>query len=182
MLGLTFEAVGAVSPCFRLYKFKPIIRITLKETNQGFPPCPQNIRFMKRVLPILSVLAVTVVLFAFTSAPAGNSGGSYWVNLGSQTVDFSHDRDLIRVGRHAGGFSKLKVLVTGADVNMHGMTVTYANGSKQTIAFKHRFTSNTTSRIIDLPGPKRVIKTVGFRYNTVKNQHRNATLRVMGKR
>ena len=56
------------------------------------------------------------------------------------------------------------------------MIIEYKNGTKETIALKHRFVKGSTSRVIDIKGGKRFIKDITFFYDT-KNCSRTKALR-----
>ena len=134
---------------------------------------------MKRFPLLLSLFALSFVFFSFS--PVGPNKGA-WKHLGSQKVNFGLDHDVIRVGTDEGGLTKLKVLVSGGAVNMHRMVITYGNGSKETVQLKHRFHRGSDSRIIDLKGGKRVIKSISFWYDSVNKPGGRATVRVLGRR
>ncbi|MEM7161805.1 MAG: hypothetical protein AAF487_05120 [Bacteroidota bacterium] len=104
-----------------------------------------------------------------------------WERIGSKKVDFKIDKDVIIVGADEGRYKKLKIAVSGGSLNMHRMTVHYANGSKENIALKHNFKPATASRIIDLKGNSRVIKKITFIYDSKNRQARKAKIHVFGK-
>ena len=62
-----------------------------------------------------------------------------WVFLGSKTVDFGLDRDVIQVGYRDGSFKKIKIVVRGGGLNMHRCIVHFENGSKEEIDLRHNF-------------------------------------------
>ena len=103
-----------------------------------------------------------------------------WTLLGSKTVNWRLDKDVMRVGLDEGTFSKLRVTVSGGTVDIRKMVVTYGNGSKETIRLKHRFRRGDSSRIIDLQGNQRVIKHITFVYDR-KNMARRAKVTVAGR-
>jgi hypothetical protein len=124
-----------------------------------------------------SMLAVAVVSFASLLAcgsasarPASSphhevAGG--WEKLGAREVDGKADRDAIGVGREDGRFRAIQLQVDGSALEMFEIKVTFGDG--QTFEPKTRlvFDKNTRSRVIDLPGDKRVIKKVEFRYGNL---------------
>lgn len=128
-----------------------------------------RLNFLKGLLS----LGLLFALFSF--AP------SDWVKLGTRTVDFGIDHDIIHVGVKDGTFSKLKVNVTGGAMNMHKMKITYGDGSHQDVSLKHNFAKGSDTRIIDLTGTKRVIKKVEFWYDTKNAARRKAIIRLFGK-
>ena len=82
--------------------------------------------------------------------------------LGSGIIAFGVvllDRDEILVGLREGLFSKLHL-------EMLRVVVTYANGVADTIPVRHIFKEGSRSRIIDLPGRKRIIRRIVFFYQT----------------
>ncbi len=79
--------------------------------------------------------------------------------LGAREVGFRVDRDEILVGLREGLFSK-------NDLEMLRVVVTYANGVADTIPVRHIFKEGSRSRIIDLPGRKRIIRKIVFFYQT----------------
>lgn len=105
-----------------------------------------------------------------------------WSHLGSKTVNFRLDRDVIRVGARNGAFQKLKIEVRGGDLKMHRMVVEYRNGQKEVIQLRHHFSARSGSRVIDLNGNRRIIKDITFIYDSVNKPGRKATIHVFGRR
>lgn len=104
-----------------------------------------------------------------------------WERLGSRKVNFGLDKDVIAVGAHEGGFTKLKIEIRGGALNMHKMEVHFMNGSDQNVELKHNFAKGGGSRIIDLPGNKRIIKSITFYYDTKNIAQSKATVHVFGR-
>ncbi len=104
-----------------------------------------------------------------------------WEKLGSRKVNFGIEKDTIAVGAHEGGFTKLKVQVTGGSLNMKKMFVNFKNGERKEIALKHNFVKGSGSRVIDLPGNKRLIKNIVFVYDTKNRSKKRATIHVFGR-
>ena len=98
-----------------------------------------------------------------------------------RAVNYKLDKDDIHVGAKEGGFTKLKVVVTGGSLNMHRMVVTYMNGTKEEIQLRHNFKKGSGSRIIDLKGGKRVIKNIRFFYDTKNLAKSKAKVIVIGR-
>ena len=53
------------------------------------------------------------------------------------------------------------------DLEMFRVVVTYGNGVDDTIQVRHLFREGSRSRLIDLPGGKRIIRKIVFFYKTV---------------
>lgn len=88
------------------------------------------------------------------------------VLLGEKEVTFRVDRDEIIVGLREGRFSKLLFEVEKNDLEMLSVQVTYGNGKTDTIPLRHLFKEGSRSRVIDLPGGKRIIRRITFFYKT----------------
>jgi hypothetical protein len=95
-------------------------------------------------------------------APATPQGK--WERLGERQVDAKLDHDAITVGRDDGIFTAIQVKVEGSSLAMFEIKVTFGNGETFEPNTRLVFDQNTKSRIIDLPGNKRVIKRVDFKY------------------
>jgi hypothetical protein len=108
-------------------------------------------------------------------------GGRGWELLGERVAEFKMDRDRIEVGRREGRFSTLRVAVKGAPLEMYDMVVTFADGNTFTPNIKHNFNENSWSREIDLPGDRRVIKSVDFRYRSSAPREGRATVLLYGR-
>ena len=87
----------------------------------------------------------------------------------------------MQVGAKDGGFTKLKVMVTGGALNMHRMVITYMNGTKEEIHLRNSFARGTTSRVIDIKGGQRLIKNIKFVYDTKNLARKKAKIHVYGR-
>jgi hypothetical protein len=130
----------------------------------------------------MDILKKSKVLFVglLVSLSASTVAVGVWTHLGSRTVNWGLDHDKIVV-RQPGTFTKLKVQVTGS-LNMHRMVVRFDNGGSQEISLKHNFVRGADSRIIDLRGNKRNIKSISFWYDTKNRSRRRAKVHVYGRR
>ncbi|MBL1279709.1 MAG: hypothetical protein COA33_005530 [Fluviicola sp.] len=140
---------------------------------------------------LFAIALSAFMLIGFTSmaqhkknhkAQAVSQAGHVWVKLGTRIVDYKLDRDVIHVGAKEGSFTKLKIEVRGGAINMHKMVVTYMNGTKETIALKHRFNKASGSRVIDIRGGKRLIKHITMFYDTKNLARSKAVVHVLGRR
>jgi hypothetical protein len=101
--------------------------------------------------------------------------------LGQREADLRNDRDRIQVGRREGTFRALRLVVRGAPLEMSDMVVTFGDGQTFSPKIKQRFDENTTSREIDLPGDRRVIKSVDFNYRSLNRREGRATVYLYGR-
>lgn len=128
------------------------------------------------------ILSVLFTAFLFISLSSFSQRGVKWERLGTRIVDYKLEADNIHVGAKEGGFTKLKVVVTGGALNMHKMVVTYMNGEKEEIELRHNFAKGSGSRIIDLNGGKRLIKDIRFFYDTKNLAQAKAKVTVFGRK
>ncbi|MCJ8291702.1 MAG: hypothetical protein HRT58_04745 [Crocinitomicaceae bacterium] len=128
------------------------------------------------------ILSILFSAFLFVSFTGFSQTRAKWEKLGVRAVNYKIDKDDIHVGAKEGGFTKLKVVVTGGSVNMHKMVVTYMNGEKEEITLRHNFKKGSGSRIIDLKGGKRLIKNIRFFYDTKNIAKSRAKVIVFGRK
>ncbi|MGH7828328.1 MAG: hypothetical protein ACREQ7_24500 [Candidatus Binatia bacterium] len=131
---------------------------------------------MKRYA-LLAVPSLLVVLAAL----AGAAEGPRWELLGRQEVNFQRDRDRINVGRRDGRFKQLQIRVSGASIEIRKMVVTFGNDETFRPDLKHRFDEKSKSRVIDLPGERRTIKSIDFDYHSPNRREGKATVAVYGR-
>ena len=90
-----------------------------------------------------------------------------WKILGTVTANHTADHDAIVVAGPYDYFRQLKFKVTGAPLNMQRMIVTYDDGGlPEKIDVRYNIPQGGESRVIDLRGGKRKIRTVEFWYDT----------------
>ena len=135
---------------------------------------------MKYIINSFASLVMILCLSSFTSSTI-NTSISKWERLGSRTVNFKLDKDIIHVGAKDGRFAKLKLAVTGGDLNIHKMLIEYQNGQVENINLKHNFNKRSSSRIIDIDGRKRIIKNIIFWYDTKNKSKKKALITVFGR-
>jgi hypothetical protein len=87
--------------------------------------------------------------------------------LGGRVVDGKVDRDTIVVGRADGKFRAIEVRVKDSSLEMFDIVVTFGDGSTFSPATRLVFGENSRSRVIDLPGNRRAIRKVEFRYGNL---------------
>ena len=90
-----------------------------------------------------------------------------WVKLGERWVDGTHDRDVIPVGAREGRYRQLMFVVENSALEMFDVIVTFGDGQRFSPPTRHVFSAETRSRVIDLPGDTRVIRSVEFRYGNL---------------
>ena len=103
-------------------------------------------------------------------APAREYRADYgrdWNKLGERWVDGAHDRDVIPVGERRGAYRRIMIVVEHSALEMDDVVVRFADGSAFSPQTRHVFAANTRSHVIDLPGTRREIRSVEFRYGNL---------------
>jgi len=122
---------------------------------------------------------VEVGVGAFLNASPPPSHGK-WKKLGERNVDGKVDKDTITVGADDGTFTAVQIKVEGSTLRMFDMKIFFGDGTVQDVATPTVFDKDTRSRIIDLPGNRRVIKRVEFKYGNFPGGG-NARVELWGK-
>ncbi len=103
-----------------------------------------------------------------------------WDKLGERMVDGKVDRDVIAVGKADGRFSRLMLVVEHSALEMFDVEVFFGDGSKFSPPTRLVFGKDSASRVIDLPGDKRVVTKVAFKYGNLPGGGR-AQIELWGK-
>ena len=90
-----------------------------------------------------------------------------WTMLGERWVDGRNDRDVIWVGAREGAYRRIMIVVEHSALKMDGLVVHFSDGSAFAPETRHVFAANTRSHVIDLPGTRRNIRSVEFRYGNL---------------
>jgi len=114
------------------------------------------------------------------SQPKPGTKGS-WRLLGTVIANHKADHDIIIVKGPYDYFRRLKFKVTNAPLNMQRMLVRYDDGGKpENIDVRYDIPKGGESRVIDLKGGKRRLKSVEFWYDTKGFLNGKATVTLMG--
>lgn len=130
---------------------------------------------------ILSVFLTCTAIFLCSFIESASQRGR-WEHLGSRTVNYGLDKDVIPVGAKEGVYTQLRLVVSGGSLNMHRMVVEYGNGERDEIELRHQFRRGSTSRVIDLSGNKRMIRSVYFWYDSKNLSRQRARISLFGAR
>ena len=122
-----------------------------------------------------------VLLFALTVTQyaAGQRRGR-WEYLGEANVDGGMDHDMIRVGRVEGTFRAIQIKVERGAVDFQRVIVHYGNGAGSPIEMRYRIPAGGQTRVIDLPGDRRVITGGEFFYSKGSWGSRRPKVRLFG--
>ncbi|MBC7774906.1 MAG: hypothetical protein H7246_05650, partial [Phycisphaerae bacterium] len=114
----------------------------------------------------LIALALTALFLMSASSKGCKPTPGSWEIIGSRNVNYELDKDEIVATRLEGIFTAIQVRVKKSPINMHKLELQYGNGEIQEIDLKNNFAANSESKVIDLPGNKRVIRRAVFWYDT----------------
>lgn len=109
--------------------------------------------------------------------------GDNWIRLGARRAAmFSKDNDAILVGKRFGRFRAVKVRVIRNEVKLYGMTITYANGTSESVPVYGKLDAGQSSQSFDLEGRRRFIERIDLRYRTKFSLQGDGIVEVWGRR
>ncbi len=104
-----------------------------------------------------------------------------WKLLGTRTVDYTIDRDVIDLDESTEPITALKFTVKNGTLNMHKCTVHFTDGDTKDIAFSEEVNKTNDGRVMDLKGSNRKIEKVTFWYDTKNSSDKKSIVEVWGK-
>jgi hypothetical protein len=125
-----------------------------------------------------------VVATAFTTTTYDASARPHnrgWELLGRQSVGFLADKDIVKVGRDDGDFTKIQLRVKKNDIEMLDLKVTYGNGQTDDIPVREVIRAGGQTRQIDLKGGNRVIRSIQLAYKSKPSFKGQAVVEVWGR-
>jgi hypothetical protein len=125
-------------------------------------------------------IAGLLVFMAGFSAPVRAQRQGRWEYLGEANVDGGADHDNIRVTRSRGAFRAIVIRVQRAPIEFDRVIVHYGNGSSEPIQIRNVIPAGGQTRVIDLPGERRVIHSVEFWYARARPGSRRPKVRLFG--
>ena len=108
-----------------------------------------------------------LMLFSLSLAADAQARGSYqdqWEQLGRSYVDGRRDHDTINVNTNA-TYRSLALEVRGGTIDFQRVVVRFENGADHDLEIRDRISSGRRTRVIDLPGDRRRIRSVEFWYS-----------------
>jgi hypothetical protein len=112
-----------------------------------------------------SILPMLALFLAGTSFTPAYAQRAHMVYLGSAHVDGAVDHDSIKVGRGDGAYRAIQLRIGGGAVNFDRVIVRYGNGTMEELQVRNRIPDGGRTRIIDLPGDRRIIQSVDIWYS-----------------
>ncbi|HUL15931.1 MAG TPA: hypothetical protein VLV88_08035 [Terriglobales bacterium] len=129
--------------------------------------------FKRMFIPLV---ALTLTLAAGSAALAQHRD---MVFLGESHVDGRTDHDKIKVTAAEGRFRAIQLRVSGGGVDFDHVVVHYGNGSNEEIPVRDHIPSGGETRVIELPGERRVIQSVELWYGK-RNANTRPTVQLFG--
>lgn len=86
-----------------------------------------------------------------------------WVMLGTANVDGGRDHDVVRINT-PGAFRALQLGIKGGTIEFQRVVAHFENGEDQELQVRERIASNSRTRVIDLSGERRRVRSVEFWY------------------
>lgn len=103
-----------------------------------------------------------------------------WQQLGSRAVSGEAEMNWIQV-RNTDSFRQLRLMVKGAGIRIHRMTLVFHNGQKYKARVDRFIPANGQSHLINLPGGSRVIRQISFFYDARGLGKKRSVLSVWGR-
>ncbi len=139
--------------------------------------------FARLAAPLFGLAALIGFVLLTTAAtyPTQDAWHGRWEKLGQRTVDYRLDRDEIPVTIREGRFTALKLVVRKAPINLHRVVVHFGNGERMEFHIRKHIRAGGQTRVLDLPGGKRVIRKVVFWYDTKGLPRQKAVVELWGR-
>jgi hypothetical protein len=116
---------------------------------------------------IIMSLGLVALVLGSRVAHAERWDSKGWVKLGEREVNGRVDRDRIEVGAHDGRFTKLTLYVENSDLELLDFEITFGNKERFHPEVRHVFREGQRTRLIDLPGDERAIKSIDLKYKNL---------------
>ncbi|MFI5219607.1 MAG: hypothetical protein ACHQNT_08965 [Bacteroidia bacterium] len=135
---------------------------------------------MKKILIILLAIAGSFGRATSQQPSVVMTDKPGWHKIATRTVDLKTDRDQIDV-IGADRFAAIKFKVLHSAIDLQDLLVTYEDGTKEDVMVRTPIKMGGESRVIDLKGTERDIKSIAFVYKTLPNtQEQKAQVEVWG--
>jgi hypothetical protein len=117
----------------------------------------------QRTIGVVGLLFVLLSLSIVSGAQRRDRDEDRWEQLGRATVNGRVDHDRIFVNSRA-SFRALQLGVKGGTIEFQRVVVHFENGADHELPVPDRIQAGGKTRVIDLPGDRRRIRSVEFWY------------------
>lgn len=131
---------------------------------------------------IIKIASVFVLAFLIAGYSAMAQNKLTWDKIGTETVDYTIDHDVISLNKSQQTYTALKIKVIDGTLNIHKATVHFANGDKQDVELPEILGKDNDGELIDLTGNKRIIEKVTFWYDTENKNNEKAMVEVWARK
>lgn len=114
------------------------------------------------------------------NATKNNGAQTGWRVLGTVHAKHTADHDALTVPGPHDYYRKIKLKVTDSPVNIQKLVVRYDDGAPENINTRQEIAKGGESRVIDLKGGKRKLKSIEFWYDTKGLLNGKADITVFG--
>jgi hypothetical protein len=128
-----------------------------------------------------SLVAAMAAAVLFVAVAAARAGDDAWKLLGTRKVTDRVERDFVDVGARRGEFTAVQIRVEKVAVQFREVTIHFSNGKRQTVELRDVIPAGGQSRVIDLAGDDRHIRSIELFYDSQSRGHRG-TVRVWARR
>jgi hypothetical protein len=125
-------------------------------------------------------IALMALLFALVTLDQRLLAQRGWDYLGEANVDGQVDHDNIKVTAAEGTFRAIRMRVENAPIRFDRVVVHYGNGDSEPIMIRSKIGAGGQTRVIDLPGDRRVIQSVEFWYERASGSPAKPKVRLFG--
>ena len=117
-----------------------------------------------KLIRVSSLLFLLFSLSVAADAQGRRGSDDRWETLGRSYVDGRRDRDNITVNSNE-SYRALQLEVTGGTIEFQRVVVHFESGADQEVEIRSRIPIGGRTRVIDLPGDRRRIRSVEFWYS-----------------
>lgn len=135
-----------------------------------------------RKLGLGALLALTFSEASFAQKGKKIDSAAKWDYLGEANVDGRVDHDTIKVGGgSASMYRAIQLKVQAGPIEFFKVIVHYGNGQSEPLEIREKIPAGGKTRVIDLPGERRVIQSVEFFYAKANPASARPRVRLFGK-
>lgn len=105
----------------------------------------------------------------------------FWDKLGTKSVDFTLDRDVVPVSSKE-VYNALRIKVDQGSINVYKATVQFAGGETQEVKLPEVLTKENDDKLIDLQSNRKVIEKITFWYDTKNSNTEKAVIEIWARK
>ena len=132
-------------------------------------------------LGVCAALTLMVSPEAFAQKKRAVETAGKWEYLGEANVDGRVDHDTIKVGSSTGLYRAIQLKVQAGPIEFFKVIVHYGNGQSEPLEIRENIPAGGKTRVIDLPGERRVIQSVEFYYAKANKASARPKVRLFAK-